>query len=302
MADLSNAGELVERFCFAYEADCPAPTLTLKTKLCLGSAHTVIGAWGVFQSESLEGHDYTRVECSVILRESKDSAMWKCTWRIQRRVSTIREDLHAVVKRALGDANYDELFHPDYPFLRQGGVNVPFNTWRLEAWLERLGEIISQRKLNPTDVRVILSNLVNPSFSQDEFAAFGEKKPWCIDEKTLEEQLGQWNFCEDLYNQPPGPRKHPGSPPFAPPQRVPRQPASANGYGAAAAVLGKPSLTHDVPVNDPDSGADVSAGAPIEAGYLEEGQATGLPTFTGSPKQVATDLLAQRAGPAGDAA
>mmetsp|Transcript_104408 Transcript_104408/g.185662 ORF Transcript_104408/g.185662 Transcript_104408/m.185662 type:complete len:257 (+) Transcript_104408:52-822(+) len=238
MAKLSNAEELVERVCYAYEGQCPAPTLSLKRRLC---------ARGVWKSEPLEGHEYTRVECSVILQESKDSNKWKCTWRIQRRVCAVREDLHAVVKKALGETKYEELFHPDYPFVRQGGLNVPFNSWRLGEWLLRLGEIISQRELEAGDLRVILTNLVKPSFTDDELAAL-EGKPWCTEEKAVDEQLGQWTYVEDLFNSP-GPTKHPGYPPFPASQRVPRQLSSAQGY-ASAAVMARPSESQDVPVID----------------------------------------------------
>jgi len=190
MRSLPSAEEVVEKFCAAYENNHgPCPSLALEKKMKIGDEH-------FSSSDCLNGHEYTRLVCRVSLQEVDFEPEWKCEWRIQRRVCTIREDLHGPLKLALGQEEYEKFFHPDFPFVRQGGVKVPGNVPRLENWLLRLAKLVSERKIPDSFVREVLKAVVKPSFSEAELAEISET-PWC-----MEQQLPQREASEQAWPSP----------------------------------------------------------------------------------------------------
>lgn len=100
-----------------------------------------------------------------------------CEWRIQRRLSQIREKLHDVVKTYLGSDRYCREFHPDTPFAHHGSFQVPGNGRRTKRWLGRLIKLCNEGKLDNQVVKHILDFLAEPSFSELQLVTMN--LPWC---------------------------------------------------------------------------------------------------------------------------
>eukprot|EP00930_Biecheleria_cincta_P073113 TRINITY_DN60434_c0_g1_i1.p1 TRINITY_DN60434_c0_g1~~TRINITY_DN60434_c0_g1_i1.p1 ORF type:complete len:254 (-),score=34.40 TRINITY_DN60434_c0_g1_i1:100-861(-) len=123
--------------------------------------------------DTIHGHLYCRIVCRLDLKTP--GAI--CEWRIQRRLSQIREKLHDVVKTYIGSDRYCREFHPDTPFAHRGSFKVPGNGRRTKRWLGRLVNLCSAGKLDKQVVKHTLDFLVEPSFSALELVTMN--LPWC---------------------------------------------------------------------------------------------------------------------------
>jgi len=123
--------------------------------------------------DTIQGHLYCRIVCRLDLKTP--GAV--CEWRIQRRLSQIRDKLHDVVKTYIGSDRYCREFHPDTPFAHMGSFKVPGNGKRTKRWLSRLVKLCSEGRLDNQVVKHTLDCLAEPSFSALELMTMN--LPWC---------------------------------------------------------------------------------------------------------------------------
>lgn len=133
-----------------------------------------------FNTEIISGHRFARITCQLQIGEEKSGAT---QWRLQRRLCTLRKDLHDTIKTKLGDREYDLRFHPDFKFARAGGFGVPGNLGRVRHWLARLATQINQGNVPIDIVRNVLEFMVQPSFDTDTL-------PWALRGETAPPGMG----------------------------------------------------------------------------------------------------------------
>lgn len=159
-----SATRLINEFCATAES-LQHPTLTITCPRATAG------------SDDIGGHLYCRISCRAQLT-SLD-----CEWWQQRRLCALREGLLEPLQEELGAEKYDLLWE-DISFPWRGGLWVPGNGQRLQAWLKRLGELMSQGKLATAVLRLVMKFLCSPSFSALELAEL-PKKPWCLGRSLL---------------------------------------------------------------------------------------------------------------------
>jgi len=98
------------------------------------------------------------VKCE--LADARLSSPKAVAWEVRRRLSHLRQDVHDVVKKSLGERAYLHWFSST-PFAYHGGL--PGTTARLSAWLGRLADVINEGGLTPRMVARVLNYIEAPS-------------------------------------------------------------------------------------------------------------------------------------------
>jgi hypothetical protein len=126
----------------------------------------------------IEGRRYYRMTVQVRVPDGVTFL-----WRVQRRLCKLRAGLHDVVKACLGDDAYGQHFHPEWRFPSHG--SVPGTTERLKAWLKRLAQLISEKKVPEDVVARTLAFFVAPSFAPLELLKLATPWAYLVEEETL---------------------------------------------------------------------------------------------------------------------
>lgn len=100
-----------------------------------------------------EGHTWYQVDCNFQMPDAE-----KLTWRSQKRLGQLREELHDALKSQLG-AEYAGVFAKT-PFALKGGL--PGTTSRLHCWMGALASFINSGKATPALVGLVLQYVEAP--------------------------------------------------------------------------------------------------------------------------------------------
>ncbi|CAK9039688.1 unnamed protein product [Durusdinium trenchii] len=105
--------------------------------------------------EERGGHTWYQLKTSL---EFSGAARAPLRWSSERRLSSLREELHDRVKEVLGQ-NYTAHFLKT-PFALKGGL--PGTTSRLNAWFGSLGKVVNKGEAPPSLVALLLQFLEAP--------------------------------------------------------------------------------------------------------------------------------------------
>lgn len=158
---MPTGSKIVSTFLSAYESrEPPFPELELS----------------LTTYDDLSRHKYYRIDCQVKISEDGPDPAIEFRWRTQRRLCSLREELHDLVKALIGDVKYKSHFHPDARFASHGGF-VPGTVGKLKGWLARLADIINHGKVPPKVTETVLAYWTKPSFTPEEIAGL-PFTPW----------------------------------------------------------------------------------------------------------------------------
>ncbi|CAJ1426377.1 unnamed protein product [Effrenium voratum] len=143
-----------------------------------GTGKTPTVAFEVSGHEERAGHTWYQLNCFLTLTGAPSSLSWKT----EKRLSSLREEMHDRVKEALGQ-NYASHFAKT-PFAMKGGL--PGTTARLNAWFGALGSVMNKGEAPPSLVAVILQFLEVPELPEPEEAST-EAKVWSPEDLEVEE-------------------------------------------------------------------------------------------------------------------
>eukprot|EP00435_Cladocopium_sp_Y103_P024070 s613_g5.t2 len=169
------------------------------------TATTVSIASLVEQYMERQGHRKYEVRCALRLPESATPVTHKkelqvdalfdvlpLTWSCWKRLYELREDLYEPVKDCLG-ASYDKHFK-NAPFALRIGISGTLE--RLDLWVQRLGELVSEKLLPGRCLALILRFLDAPAPEEAEDgtlrpkANFGSEK--CLTHGDREFRIREW--------------------------------------------------------------------------------------------------------------
>ncbi|CAE7906503.1 unnamed protein product, partial [Symbiodinium necroappetens] len=119
-----------------------------------GSATAPVMAFEVAGHEERGGHTWYQMKCSLMAPRSVPALRWK----VERRLSSLREELHDRIKDGLG-SSYATYFGKT-PFALKGGL--PGTTARLNLWFGSLAEVVNRGDAQPSVVALLLLFLEAP--------------------------------------------------------------------------------------------------------------------------------------------
>ncbi|CAE7407266.1 unnamed protein product [Symbiodinium natans] len=111
-------------------------------------------AFEVAGHEERGGHTWYQMKCSLLAPRSVPALRWQ----VDRRLSSLREELHDRIKDALG-SSYATQFGKT-PFALKGGL--PGTTARLNAWFGSMAEVVNRGDAKPSVVALLLLFLEAP--------------------------------------------------------------------------------------------------------------------------------------------
>eukprot|EP00439_Symbiodinium_sp_Y106_P002332 s9849_g1.t1 len=139
---------------YGYEARADLDVWALRP----GSATAPVMAFEVAGHEERGGHTWYQMKCSLMAPRSVPALRWK----VERRLSSLREELHDRIKDSLG-SSYANYFGKT-PFALKGGL--PGTTARLNLWFGSLAEVVNRGDAQPSVVALLLLFLEAPEPSE----------------------------------------------------------------------------------------------------------------------------------------